>query len=51
MTAVELAAVEDNALVVRGLDAIDGTLVLDVKPYSPRSIGWRRHESPNGSRA
>ena len=24
---------EDNALVVRGLDAIDGTPVLDVKPY------------------
>jgi tRNA-Thr(GGU) m(6)t(6)A37 methyltransferase TsaA len=29
----ELVAVEGRALVVRGLDAVDGTPVLDVKPY------------------
>jgi tRNA-Thr(GGU) m(6)t(6)A37 methyltransferase TsaA len=32
---VELVSVEDNVLKVRGLDAIDGTPVLDVKPYLP----------------
>jgi tRNA (adenine37-N6)-methyltransferase len=29
----ELVAVDEASLVVRGLDAIDGTPVLDVKPY------------------
>jgi tRNA-Thr(GGU) m(6)t(6)A37 methyltransferase TsaA len=32
---VRLLAVESNVLRVRGLDAIDGTPVLDVKPYLP----------------
>jgi len=36
MTAVELLAVEGNRLQVRGLDAFDGTPVLDLKPYLPR---------------
>ena len=35
MTAVEVLSVSDDALVVRGLDAIDGTPVLDIKPYYP----------------
>jgi len=35
VTAVAIVAVEPSALVVRGLDAIDGTPVLDVKPYVP----------------
>lgn len=35
MTAVEVVSVTDDALVVRGLDAIDGTPVLDIKPYYP----------------
>lgn len=35
ITAVELVAVDDQRLTVRGLDAIDGTPVLDVKPYYP----------------
>lgn len=35
VTAVELVTVEEQALVVRGLDAIDGTPVLDIKPYFP----------------
>ena len=35
MTAVEILSVSDDALVVRGLDAIDGTPVLDIKPYYP----------------
>jgi len=33
LTIVELLKVEDNVLHVKGLDAIDGTPVLDIKPY------------------
>ena len=35
MTAVEIVSVSENALAVKGLDAIDGTPVLDIKPYYP----------------
>ncbi len=35
MTAVPLLGMKANVLRVRGLDAIDGTPVLDVKPYVP----------------
>ena len=35
ITAVRLIRVEGRVLRVRGLDAIDGTLVLDIKPYFP----------------
>ena len=35
MTSVEIVSVDDDAFVVRGLDAIDGTPVLDIKPYFP----------------
>ena len=35
VTAVEIVGVEGNVLRVRGLDAIDGTPVLDVRPYFP----------------
>ncbi len=35
ITAVALIRVEKNVLTVRGLDAIDGTPVLDIKPYIP----------------
>ncbi len=34
--AVELLAVRDNVLRVRGLDALTGSPVLDLKPYLPR---------------
>ena len=33
LTLVELVKREENALWVRGLDAYDGTPVLDIKPY------------------
>lgn len=36
VTAVEIVVVEGNILRVKGLDAIDGTPVLDVKPYVPQ---------------
>jgi tRNA-Thr(GGU) m(6)t(6)A37 methyltransferase TsaA len=35
MTPVRLLSVKGNVLRVRGLDAIDGTPVLDIKPYIP----------------
>ncbi len=35
ITAVELLGVDGSVLKVRGLDAIDGTPVLDIKPYLP----------------
>ena len=34
-TAVEVVSVREGELLVRGLDAIDGTPVLDIKPYFP----------------
>lgn len=35
MMAVQLVEVCEKALVVKGLDAINGTAVLDIKPYYP----------------
>lgn len=35
---VDLIAIEDGALLVRGLDCVDGTPLLDIKPER----GWRR---------
>ena len=35
ITAVRLLGVENHIVKVRGLDAIDGTPVLDIKPYAP----------------
>ena len=35
LSAVELVAVEEHALRVRGMDLLDGTPILDIKPYVP----------------
>lgn len=35
LTAVKIVSVEGSVVRVRGLDAIDGTPVLDLKPYAP----------------
>ena len=35
ITAVQLLGIEGNVLKVRGLDALDGTPVLDIKPCMP----------------
>ncbi len=43
VTAVRLLGFHDNVLRVQGLDAIDGTPVLDVKPYLP---AFDRVENP-----
>jgi len=36
ITAVRLLGIKGNILTVQGLDAIDGTPVLDIKPYFPQ---------------
>ena len=49
LTTVELLKVEGNVLTVRGLDALDGSPVLDIKPFVPhfdhiedvRTPAWR----------
>jgi tRNA (adenine37-N6)-methyltransferase len=53
LTVVQLLARDENRLEVKGLDAMDGSPVLDIKPYLPEEydldsvrIGWlegRRH--------
>ncbi len=35
MTFVEIVSVSDRTLTVKGLDAVNGTPVLDIKPYYP----------------
>ena len=35
MTSVQIVEVSEETLTVKGLDAIDGTPVLDIKPYYP----------------
>ena len=35
ITSVKIISVTENTLVVKGLDAIDSTPVLDIKPYYP----------------
>jgi len=35
ITVVQLVSVEPDGITVRGLDAIDGTPILDLKPYFP----------------
>jgi tRNA-Thr(GGU) m(6)t(6)A37 methyltransferase TsaA len=44
ITTVELKRIEGGSLFVRGLDAIEGTPVLDVKPHVPA------FDSPHGPR-
>ncbi len=52
---VELMEREGNRLTVRGLDALDGSYILDIKPYSSSidsvseaSIGWFQGEKLKG---
>ena len=46
VTAVELLKIMGDTLVVRGLDAIDGTPVIDVKPYFPTFDSRPDSETP-----
>ena len=47
LAAVELIAVEEGALTVRGIDCVDGTPLIDIKPYfaSIDSIATARRPS------
>ncbi len=45
-TTVNLLKVRDNVLTVKGLDAIDGTPVLDIKPYIPGYDSASRAKAP-----
>ena len=49
VTAVELLSLEGTSLRVRGLDAIDGTPVLDLKPYLPQYDAIPGARVPGGS--
>ena len=51
VSAVALLSREKNILRVQGVDAIDGTPLLDIKPLRRPSIGWRKHASPNRANA
>ncbi|MGL5647776.1 MAG: tRNA (N6-threonylcarbamoyladenosine(37)-N6)-methyltransferase TrmO [Clostridium sp.] len=35
MTSVKIISTSDDVLIIQGLDAIDGTPILDIKPYYP----------------
>jgi len=45
-TTVRLMKRQGNVLTVRGLDAIDGTPVIDIKPYLPRHDSVARAKAP-----
>ena len=53
LSLVKLLAVKDGALRVRGIDLLDGTPVLDVKPYVPlfdaREGAWAAGSRPPAS--
>ncbi|TAJ44956.1 tRNA (N6-threonylcarbamoyladenosine(37)-N6)-methyltransferase TrmO [Methanofollis fontis] len=51
---VDLLSIEDGVLRVRGLDALDGSPLLDIKPYSSAvdaiegaGVDWMRQMSPH----
>ncbi|MFC1669577.1 tRNA (N6-threonylcarbamoyladenosine(37)-N6)-methyltransferase TrmO [Spirochaetota bacterium] len=35
LTIVELIDIKDNTLIIKGVDMVDGTPLLDIKPYNP----------------
>ena len=41
LSLVELVAVEGTRLTVRGIDVLDGTPLIDIKPYIPQFDCWR----------
>lgn len=46
LTVVRLLARKDNVLRVQGLDALDGTPVIDVKPYIPQTDNVLESRAP-----
>ena len=59
LSIVRLAAVKKNKLVIEGVDVLDGTPVLDIKPYigafnrcgRPMRYGWLDESRDAGSRS
>jgi tRNA-Thr(GGU) m(6)t(6)A37 methyltransferase TsaA len=58
LSLVKLAAVRDNILEVRGCDLLDGTPLLDIKPYAPQfdafpdsRAGWLTGCDPKDAKA
>jgi tRNA (adenine37-N6)-methyltransferase len=47
LTIVELLKVGGNVLFIKGLDAINGTPVLDIKPYREKVEGNGRENKPD----
>jgi len=47
VTPVKLVSIKDNTLIVIGLDAMDGTPVLDVKPFIPEFDGADNVKMPD----
>ena len=45
ISTVELLTVSGNVLVVRGVDVLDGTPLIDIKPYIPRFDCWQNATS------
>ncbi len=58
LSLVRLLAVRGNVLEIRGCDLLDGTPLLDIKPYAPRidafadsRAGWLADKDPTRTRA
>lgn len=58
LSVVELKSVVDNRLYIKGVDMVDGTPVLDIKPYVPQfdvrenvRIGWLEGKAEKGATA
>lgn len=58
LSVVRLLSIEDGVLVVKGVDMVDGTPLLDIKPYVPDfdnpdgaiKTGWLRENSDNAQK-
>jgi tRNA-Thr(GGU) m(6)t(6)A37 methyltransferase TsaA len=48
LSVVELLTVDDDLLTVRGLDAVDGSPVIDIKPYIPATDAIALAVTPTG---
>lgn len=46
LSVVELVKIEDTVLLVKGLDAFEGSPVIDIKPYNPRADAFPDAEVP-----
>jgi len=56
LTAVQLLGIEDNRLLISGVDMLDGTPLLDIKPYIPafdcfpvQRVGWYQGKIVQGA--